>query len=660
MLERDDLHDMGQNLRLGLYMVELRPRGNQSISSGNGNVQQVADKPAKLVESKKVKPGRKAKDIVPSDKLRDKEETLTKAPPVQAERHKGKLVKEAAVVQEEHSEPTPVTVTQLKAFRAVHNARVGHVGAKLTWSRLNKSYPGHTLSMRQISDLISECGTCVKTRASLMHSIKPIVRTIKPPHQRSAIGIDAVEITPNGADGHTHIIVIINLFTKHSFLVRSKGCTAVNLANAVWLYWYNFGVTDMIVSDKGPDLTSVLFKLLRNWMGMRHQFSITDKHANGVERTIKKEVQRHLRAIVYDERMSDIFTDKSIIPAIQFLLNDEVSSQTAMRPFEFTFGTQDAAYLKLPKAEVGIQANEYLARLNYNLSLLREISSDYQKGLIKERTDITPAVEQNKYQKGDFVLFDKGPKPHPKLAPRYAGPYQVIKQVKNDVEVRRVIMGNVATFSVEDLIVFSGDVKSAKDAALRDHSQYEVNTIIRHRGNPLFRSSMEFYTKFADEDERWMRYSKDLFDSIPYAEYVSKIPYLKHLAYSSADAEKYIRDINSNDITTVVPGDTVYVDIAWFGITWGFDTVGLPDIFPRIYVFEFRYTHYFHDLTQGRNLLPTVSRKIISASCKVMNATYKMTTHQVFAYGSNKVLDASVMELITPYHAKKYPQLLAD
>jgi hypothetical protein len=302
-------------------------------------------------------------------------------------------------------------------------------------------------------------------------------------------------------------------------------------------------------------------------MGMRHQFSITDKHANGVERTIK-EVQRHLRAIAYDERMSDIFTDKSIIPAIQFLLNDEVSSETAMRPFELIFGTQDAAYLKLPKAEMGIQANEYLARLNYNLSLLREISSDYQKGLIKERTDVTPAVEQNKYQKGDFVLFDKGPKPHPKLAPRYAGPYQVIKQVKNDVEVRHVIMGNVATFSVEDLIVFSGDIKSAKDAALRDHSQYEVNTIIRHRGNPLFRSSMEFYTKFADGDERWMRYSNDLFDSIPYAEYVSKVPYLKHLAYSSADAEKYIRDMNSNDIAAVVPGDTVYVDIAWFGITW--------------------------------------------------------------------------------------------
>jgi hypothetical protein len=38
------------------------------------------------------------------------------------------------------------TITQLDAFHSVHNAKVGHVGTKLTWSRLNKHYPGHSLS----------------------------------------------------------------------------------------------------------------------------------------------------------------------------------------------------------------------------------------------------------------------------------------------------------------------------------------------------------------------------------------------------------------------------------------------------------------------------------------------------------------------------------
>jgi hypothetical protein len=37
-----------------------------------------------------------------------------------------------------------------------------------------------------------------------------------------------------------------------------------------------------------------------------------------------------------------------------------------------------------------------------------------------------------------------------------------------------------------------------------------------------------------------------------------------------------------------------------------------------------------------------------------------MTTHQVFSYGSTKVLDTSTMELITTMHVQRYPQLLAD
>ncbi len=96
------------------------------------------------------------------------------------------------------------------------------------------------------------------------------------------------------------------------------------------------------------------------------------------------------------------------------------------------------------------------------------------------------------------------------------------------------------------------------------------------------------------------------------------------------------------------------------GITWELETVGPPDIFSRNYVFEFKYTHYFHDFTQGRNPLLDVSKKLISVTCKVMNATYKMTTHQVFNYGSTKVLDTSTMEFITAMHVQRYPQLLAD
>ena len=76
----------------------------------------------------------------------------------------------------------------------------------------------------------------------------------------------------------------------------------------------------MVISDKGPDLKSTLFEELVKLMGMRHVFSITDKHSNGTER-INKEVLRHLRAMVYDARVPDIFSDKTKIPSVQYVMN---------------------------------------------------------------------------------------------------------------------------------------------------------------------------------------------------------------------------------------------------------------------------------------------------------------------------------------------------
>jgi hypothetical protein len=57
------------------------------------------------------------------------------------------------------------------------------------------------------------------------------------------------------------------------------------------------------------------------------------------------------------------------------------------------------------------------------------------------------------------------------MGTRYKGPYEVIQQIKNDVEARHVIMGNIERFDVERLIVFPGDKAATREAAKRDHDQ---------------------------------------------------------------------------------------------------------------------------------------------------------------------------------------------
>ena len=164
--------------------------------------------------------------------------------------------------------PLELQLTARQIFEEIHHSTPGHWGLRETWKRMNSQFPGHGLPMQAIADWISECSNCQKTRKERSEALIPMVRHLKPPHARSAIGIDALAITPHGPDGHTHILVIVNLFTKFVFLTPSQGCTAVNLANAVWHYWCNFGCTDMIISDRGPDLRSDLFAELVKLVGL--------------------------------------------------------------------------------------------------------------------------------------------------------------------------------------------------------------------------------------------------------------------------------------------------------------------------------------------------------------------------------------------------------
>ena len=78
------------------------------------------------------------------------------------------------------------------------------------------------------------------------------------------------------------------------------------------------------------------------------------------------------------------------------------------------------------------------------------VSAKFQQELVKERVKDTPKETQNKYQPCDFVLFQRDPAvPRPsKLASPYTGPYEVIQQLKNDVECRHVVMGNIKVLHV--------------------------------------------------------------------------------------------------------------------------------------------------------------------------------------------------------------------
>ena len=560
----------------------------------------------------------------------------------------------------ENKPKLPAAMTEREIFDSVHNAQAGHWGAAQTWKLMSKLAPGHCISQERVAEMVLECVTCQKTRKSRNSQLIPIVRHLKPTGSRTVIGVDNLTITPPGKNGMQYIIVVVNLFTKHTALYPSKETTAYNLAVAIWSYWCSFGHTDMIISDQGPDLTSKLMEELVSLMGMRHVFSIADRHVNGVERVIQ-EVSRHLRAIVFDRRVENVFDEPTQLPSVQYILNDHQSSETGgLTPFELTFGSDDIIYKDLLKDAKVEPSQPLLRRLNDNLRSIRAASLKYVKELVSKRSGTLRKHQLNKFQPGDYVLFDAGVRVVPKMATRLKGPFVVVKQIDNDVHVRNLVTDALFDFSLCDLTPFFGSKKDALEAARRDHNQHEVESVLSCKGNYEERYNLEFLVKFADGEIIELTYTPDLRCEALFS-YCNQFRYLKHITMDVAMAKKWISSINKQNIM-MKPGQTVFVDIRIFGGRY-YESLDLPDWRQACYVMELQFSHWHGDAKFYSTGVATPddkyqgSRKKIVGKYLLTGWTDVMTTYKVYCFAETTEFDPATMILVDDALAKVYPRL---
>ena len=154
---------------------------------------------------------------------------------------------------------------------------------------------------------------------------------------------------------------------------------------------------------------------------------------------------------MHDLRVPKKWSDPTILSLVLFAVNDGVNSETGVRPLDAMFGSDDSPYLRLPDSvDPSSITSAWVRGLDEDLRHIRAKSSAFQDELVKARTQDTPDETQNRYQPGDFVLFQRDPTvPRPtKLASPYTGPFEVIQQTKNDVECRHLVMGNLSLIHI--------------------------------------------------------------------------------------------------------------------------------------------------------------------------------------------------------------------
>jgi hypothetical protein len=452
-----------------------------------------------------------------------------------------------------------------EVLRLVHGKRMGHFGIRKTWKLLNEHFPGHRIPYKVVEEFIMTCPICQKDRLGMADTLTPVVLTLKPEQRRSMVGIDTLTITPPDEAGNSYAIVIVNHFTKLVGIYPSKTHDAVSTATALFQFFCTYGLVDSIITDPGSEFMNDVIQQLMEWFGIRHRFSLVDRHeSNGVEHT-NGLILRHLKALIYDERIQHKWSHPTVLPLIQFMLNSFDNSETGVIPFQAHFGSEDATYFNLPALKDGeeedslLLTQQYLQLLDKNLKTLYIISKKHQDQIAAERKKHSSLELQNTYQPGDFVLWQRDPNiPLPtKLSPKFVGPYEVISQSRNDVTCRHVGLGHIKVFHVSRLKIFHGGAEEAKKVAMIDNNQFVINEFKAYRGDPKIRTSIEFEVLFEDGSLVWLPWSKDIFETIQYESYCRSRPELYPLIFDAKTSLKRISELNKTPITEVNPGELI-------------------------------------------------------------------------------------------------------
>ena len=537
--------------------------------------------------------------------------------------------------------------SQLEMIKRCHDRRAGHVGVKRTWALLNKHYPGHNIPIAGIYAYIDSCGVCQKVRYTGDVGLKPIVRTLRTSSDYRVVGIDWLSLDEDKF-GNTGVYVVKNLFTKHLSLYPFPTNSMENAATALFSHYVRFSTFDGIRSDPGSELLSKTVKLLNEWFGVHHYVSLVDRHtSNGVEES-NKETLRFLRALVLEERIKDRWSSPSVLDWVILILNTVNDSETGVSPNVLTFGSDIAANIKFPSGPLDREsAPKFLRLLDDDLRALRAKADEHNKVVIDKRLAENNEHVQNFYQPGDFVVLKRSTdRPLPsKLSFRYAGPYEVISHTKNDVSCRHLASGRVQEFDVSDLNIFAATKDEAVELAMADIDHYEVKDIVRARGDPLKRTTMEFFVQFIDGSELWIPLNKDLFDLPVYEDFVRARPYLLPLLYPAAEVSKYVAGLNRIPITEVSVGDTILVDLRSWGHLW-YQSLELPDADFMDYVVECSYTRWVKHPSK------------LALLCPILGETHIVSRDFVLWYGRTREFDPQRMVLVDAALVHRFPAIL--
>jgi hypothetical protein len=239
--------------------------------------------------------------------------------------------------------PDPFRMEILQYF---HNDPLGaHQGIQKTYDLIASRFYWPKM-FKSVSNHVRSCVKCIAKKTP-RNKKAGLMQPIEPHHPFDIVGVDILGPLPMTSRKYRYILVFTDYFTKFPICYRLKDISAVTVAKKLLKVLLEYGPTTRIVSDRGSQFMSQVFKAILEASGVKHSPS-TSYHpqTNGLTERFNHTLCVMLSMYVHDNQSDwDLY-----LPFVQYAYRDTPHTSTGYSPFELlrTYRPKSLIEFKFP------------------------------------------------------------------------------------------------------------------------------------------------------------------------------------------------------------------------------------------------------------------------------------------------------------------------
>jgi hypothetical protein len=295
-------------------------------------------------------------------------------------------------------------------------------------------------------------------------------------------------------------------------LHSTKAATAEEAAKALLQTIGRVGQPVQILSDNGSHFVNKVIQELTTVIGTEKVNTMAySKEENSMVERSNREAMRHLRNIIFDQKIRDNWS--TVLPLVQRIQNANTIKTIGASPAQILFGnaiTLDRGLL-LPFKEI---------RSNIKLSTAMATMLQLQKHIINIAQQ-TQAISDNthyaradpyrtEYEINSYVIAqyeNENHKPPDKLTPLFQGPYRIVntnQDNKNVYTVQNLLTNQLEDFHVTNLrpFIYDAETIGPVEVAILAKNLTRVAKIVRAKGPKQYKTKMQFLVQLEGFDSK--------------------------------------------------------------------------------------------------------------------------------------------------------------